>query len=260
MKLNWFSPVPPTRSAVADVTAALLPFLSSRAEIALWVHEPTWAEELGRHARVRQYDPATPPWADINDADLTIYHLGNQAEDYAPIWRVNRQHPGIVILHDCKLEHLFGGMVSRNLGLSAEEYREMMQFYQAEALRKSTSRESLELRAAGVIVEESALIGAALEHALGVGVHTVSSPVLVRLWTAAPVVYVPLEPLAQCAAKLLELLELTMQNQPAADAAWMAGRAGRVMQPWFGENSARILLANASHRIYQLFRRQPGSS
>jgi len=55
----------------------------------------SWSPELEEHARVLHYDPANMPWAEINAADVTIFHLGNHPEFHAPIWQVNRHHPGI---------------------------------------------------------------------------------------------------------------------------------------------------------------------
>src|SRR4051812_8208407 len=100
MKLNWFSPVPPTPSAIALYTLSALRALSQRAEITLWVHEPTWSSELEKYARVCHYHPENIPWSEINSADATIYHLGNHPEFHGPSWEVSRQHPGVVILHD----------------------------------------------------------------------------------------------------------------------------------------------------------------
>src|ERR1700736_2084879 len=132
MKLNWFSPVPPTASSAALQTAAVLPSLAKHASVTLWVHDAIWSPDLDQHARVCRYDPGKMPWAEINAADATVYHLGNDAKIYGPIWQVNRQHPGIVVLHDLVLQQLFAGLVNQDLGLSLEEYREMMKFHHPE--------------------------------------------------------------------------------------------------------------------------------
>ena len=42
MKLNFFSPLPPTRSDIARVTTNLLPFLAEKAEIVVWSSESKW--------------------------------------------------------------------------------------------------------------------------------------------------------------------------------------------------------------------------
>lgn len=192
MKLNWFSPVPPTPSAIALHTAAVLPTLAKQASVTLWVHEPNWSPELEEHARVRRYDPDNVPWAEINAADVTIYHLGNHPEFHGPIWQVSRQHPGIVVLHDLGLQHLFAGLVVRNLGLSPSEYCEMMRFHHPD-VGLTLARAFLSgVRNVNEICEECPLTGAALENAVAVAVHTHVGYSSLGSSTTLPVAYVPL--------------------------------------------------------------------
>ncbi|MEO5722198.1 MAG: hypothetical protein ABIR71_12095, partial [Chthoniobacterales bacterium] len=73
MRINWFSPVPPSSSAAALQTAALLPALARRAEVTLWVHDSRWSPALERDAHVRHYVPGALRWAEINAADMTVY-------------------------------------------------------------------------------------------------------------------------------------------------------------------------------------------
>jgi glycosyltransferase involved in cell wall biosynthesis len=192
VKLNWFSPVPPTPSAIAVHTAAVLPSLAKQASITLWVHEPNWSPELEEHACVRRYNPEKMPWTEINAADATIYHLGNQPEFHGPIWQVSRRHPGIVVLHDLGLQHLFAGLVVRNLGLSPSEYCEMMRFHYPDTgpavARAFLSGE----RNVNEICEDCPLTEAALENAVGVAVHTQAGYSLVASSTTLPVSYIPL--------------------------------------------------------------------
>ena len=192
MKLNWFSPVPPTPSAIALHTAAVLPTLAKQASVTLWVHEPTWAPELEEHARVIRYDPDQVPWTEINAADVTIYHLGNHPEFHGPIWQVNRKHPGIVVLHDLGLQHLFAGLVVRNLGLSPSEYCEMMRFYYPDIGPASARALLAGVRSVNEICEECPLTGVALENAVAVAVHTRVGYSSLYSSTTLPVAYVPL--------------------------------------------------------------------
>jgi glycosyltransferase involved in cell wall biosynthesis len=191
VKLNWFSPVPPTRSAIAINTAAVLPALARCSSLTLWAHEGSWSPELEEHARVLHYNPANMPWAEINAADVTIFHLGNHPEFHAPIWQVNRQHPGIVVLHDLDLQQLFAGLVTRNLGLSQSEYREMMEFYHPGSGPELAEAFLSDARRAGEIWQDCPLTGAALENAIGVVVHTQLGCSLLAAATTLPVAYVP---------------------------------------------------------------------
>jgi glycosyltransferase involved in cell wall biosynthesis len=191
VKLNWFSPVPPTPSSIGINTAAVLPALARHSRVTLWVHEVSWSPELEEHARVLHYDPTNMPWAEINAADVTIFHIGNHPEFHAPIWQVNRQHPGIVVLHDLDLQQFFAGLVTRKLGLSQSEYREMMEFYHPGSGPELAEAFLSDARRAGEIWQDCPLTGAALENAIGVVVHTQLGRFMLATATTLPVAYVP---------------------------------------------------------------------
>src|SRR5947209_2122670 len=109
MKLNWFSPLPPARTEIAKYTARLLPVLAQRGEVTLWTDQTEWDAALEQQARVRNYRVGAVPWAEINDADVSVYHIGNNHPFHAAIWEISRRNPGIVILHDLALHYLFAG-------------------------------------------------------------------------------------------------------------------------------------------------------
>ena len=196
MRINWFSPVPPTRSAIAETTATVLPVLAKQADITLWVHESTWSPQLEQSVRIRHYHPGNVPWTDMNAADVTIYHIGNHPEFEGPIWQVNRQHPGIVVLHDLSLQHLFAGLVIKNLGLSRSEYCDMMQFHHPGIGRKAAEAFLAGKRTVDDVSQDCPLTGAALENAISVAVHTKIGCSFLRKGTTMPVGYVPLCALA----------------------------------------------------------------
>ena len=110
MKLHWFSPLPPARTGIAQYTMGLLPALQKRAEIVLWTDQAEWDPLLETYATVRRYHPEQMPWAEINRADMSIYNIGNNPAAHGSIWQVSRSHPGIIILHDLSLQHLFVGL------------------------------------------------------------------------------------------------------------------------------------------------------
>ncbi len=102
MKILWASPLPPTRSGVADYAVELLP-------------------ELGRRARVRVVAPpgSTPESANgtvagcllvpastiVADDEIQLVHLGNNPYHE---WLLDRlgQPRTVVVLHDAVLHHL----------------------------------------------------------------------------------------------------------------------------------------------------------
>jgi hypothetical protein len=108
LKINWFSPLPPARSGIAQNFAMqLLPALARHHEMVLWTDQDQVAPEVQSMARVARYDPAAPPWREINDGTISIYHLGNQPDLHGGIWQVSVRQPGIVVLHDLCLHDFF---------------------------------------------------------------------------------------------------------------------------------------------------------
>ena len=87
MRVAYYSPMPPSRSGIADYSALLLPTLRERIEVV--VAEP------GRRR------PA---------ADVALYHVGNDPDAHG--WSVDalREQPGLVVLHEHVLHHLIAGI------------------------------------------------------------------------------------------------------------------------------------------------------
>ena len=89
MRVVYYSPLPPSRSGVADYSALLLPALSERIDVV-----------VARPGRFRR-EPS---------ADVALYHVGNDAEAHGWIVEALRRRPGIVVLHDYVLHHLVVGL------------------------------------------------------------------------------------------------------------------------------------------------------
>ena len=87
MKVAYYSPMPPSRSGIADYSALLLPALRERIDVV--VAEP------GRR------DPA---------ADIALYHVGNDPDAHGWIVDALRRRPGVVVLHEFVLHHLISGI------------------------------------------------------------------------------------------------------------------------------------------------------
>jgi glycosyltransferase involved in cell wall biosynthesis len=108
LKINWFSPLPPARSGIAQNFAMqLLPALAQRHEVVLWTDQDQVAPEVRRMAHVARYAPDAPPWREINDGAISIYHLGNQPDIHGGIWQMSVCQPGIIVLHDLRLHDFF---------------------------------------------------------------------------------------------------------------------------------------------------------
>lgn len=107
MKLNWFSPLPPARTEIANNVMHNLPTLSRQAELTIWTDQDEVDANVAAFGDVRRYTPHSIDFLALNNADATIYHLGNNAAFHANILQVSKRFPGIVILHDLVLHGLF---------------------------------------------------------------------------------------------------------------------------------------------------------
>jgi len=98
----WGSPLPPTRSGIADYAAELLPHLAREAEVTV-LEPPGW--ELPAGAPWIDALRRLPPDAPAPTGSATLLHMGNNPYH---LWvaRRLRRFGGIVVLHDSVLHHL----------------------------------------------------------------------------------------------------------------------------------------------------------
>ncbi|MFN8000655.1 MAG: glycosyltransferase [Acidobacteriota bacterium] len=143
MRLAYFTPLPPSKSGVADYNAELLPHLARGAEISVFV-------EQMRELRAHQNRPDFAVYHAVhfdeihrqNPFDLCLYHQGNnQYHEY--IYERALQTPGLVVMHEHCLHHFIAW---RTLGRDNEdEYWDEM-FYAYGTLGARIA----EMRAGGV--------------------------------------------------------------------------------------------------------------
>ena len=92
MRIAFFSPLPPTKSGIADYSAALLESLAKLAEVETFTEKPA------------KFDAAR--------YDAIVYQLGNNPfHTYA--YEVAMEHPGTVVLHEANLHHLIADLTIR---------------------------------------------------------------------------------------------------------------------------------------------------
>jgi glycosyltransferase involved in cell wall biosynthesis len=192
MKLNWFSPLPPARTGIADYTFGILPALSSRAEVSLWTDRNEWDPALEKYAKIRHYQPERVDWVELNRAELSFYHIGNNHLHHASIWQVSRQAPGIVILHDVRLHDFFESLY-RGQWRDQEGYLALIEkHYGDEGLQIATEFVSTRNGDYDLMAQRFPMTGAALENALGTVVHTKNAFDELRGGNRSPVFYAPL--------------------------------------------------------------------
>ena len=104
-RLAFVSPLPPVRSGIADYARDLLPHLVESFEVEVFVDErhPLVAE--GAYGTL-QLHPGTELGRRFTDFDCVVYQLGNNLH-HRFVLEIARQLPGIVVLHDLVLHHLY---------------------------------------------------------------------------------------------------------------------------------------------------------
>jgi len=92
LKVAFFSPMPPSKSGIADYSSALV-------------------AEMGKRADVTVFDTAE---ADFTPSrfDIALYHLGNNPHhDF--VYETAVKHPGVVVMHEANLHHLMAHLTIR---------------------------------------------------------------------------------------------------------------------------------------------------
>jgi glycosyltransferase involved in cell wall biosynthesis len=86
MKVAYYSPLPPSRSGIADYSALLLPALRERVEVVV-----------------------AEPGKRVPHADVALYQIGNDPDAHGWILDALKERPGVVVLHEYVLHHLIAG-------------------------------------------------------------------------------------------------------------------------------------------------------
>jgi glycosyltransferase involved in cell wall biosynthesis len=102
VKILWASPLPPTRSGVADYAAELLPELAKLAEVR--VVAPPGMETAGRAPRIAGC-PVVPSSSAVAGDEIQVLHLGNNPYHEWLLERLGQPRTAVV-LHDAVLHHL----------------------------------------------------------------------------------------------------------------------------------------------------------
>src|SRR4051812_15795720 len=87
MRIAYFSPLPPSKSGIADYSAALIDVLKQYASVETFTSLPTH-----------------PP-----QADIPLYQIGNNGY-HSFVYEQAISHPGVVVLHEANLHHLIAEM------------------------------------------------------------------------------------------------------------------------------------------------------
>jgi hypothetical protein len=189
LKIHFFTPLPPQQTEIGNHSAALLSSLSARAEVTVWTDQASWTTLPD--IAVRRFALEAPPFAEMNQADAIFYNIGNNPNFHGAIYRMARQSPGIVILHDTNLQNFFA-----HYGVSGPEtawlYLNAMQRWhgpvaEAEARRLIAGETRIES-----LMPHYPLTLEAAESAVGIITHNEVESRAIGKATRLPVYHVPL--------------------------------------------------------------------
>ena len=174
------------------MTRGLLPLLAEQAEIVIWSSEPEWSLKIEEFGEVHHYDPNKPPWHKINQADVTIYLIGNDPQYHGAIWAVSRQHPGIVVMHDLKLQDFFLVLAEQNRFIDKNDYLRITAFHYGNAGRKLAESYFRRTISLGELADHCSLVEFVTENALAAVAHSPAGYDKLAEDASLPIAYIPL--------------------------------------------------------------------
>jgi glycosyltransferase involved in cell wall biosynthesis len=124
MRIAWFTPFS-TRSAIGEFSRHITDVLSGHAEVEIWTPdvEPLHPTDL----RVIGFSPGSLDLALLDQRDVIVYNMGDHLPFHVHIHAVSQRYPGIVILHDRVLHHLFAGLWLTGPEPTPQKYVERME-------------------------------------------------------------------------------------------------------------------------------------
>ena len=189
--IDIFSPLPPLPTEIANHTATILPALARLATVRVWTDQTGPIELEVPGVEVRRFDPDALPAPTLNQADATFFNLGNNAGFHRGIHQAARRIPGIMILHDIRLQHFFA-KYSESEGADRDYYLDLLT-----RTHGARARELAEAYISGLgflddLVACAPMTLAALDDTIGAVLHNPGEQAALQRQTQVPLYYVPL--------------------------------------------------------------------
>ncbi len=192
MKINWFSPLPPDHTEIANYTARLLPALERKFDTTVWTATNKWNGELNEICRINRFSEKSIDWKTINLGGFPIYHIGNNIHFHGDIIKAARACPGIVVVHDLSVhETVMNLCLYRGHG-RAEYFDILYRFGGSKAVdmgKQFLDDQSIDTN---TLSEKYPLFEYVLRNARGVITHNPLNARVIRGFSPAPVLYAPL--------------------------------------------------------------------
>jgi len=115
MRIAWFTPFPPEKSAIGEYSATIVAELLKFCDVDIWVSLSDRDdinlvdERYGKSFTIINFNVSPERVPSLASYDAVVYNMGNNLQFHKDIYEVSREYPGIVILHDYVLHHFFAG-------------------------------------------------------------------------------------------------------------------------------------------------------
>jgi len=173
MKIAWFTPFS-VRSAIGEFSRHVTRTLVEHADVEIWT--PDAPPLLATDLKVVPFVPEAPDLAVLEHRDAVIYNMGDHLPFHRDIHRVSKRHPGIVILHDRVLHHLFASLWLQGDEPGRDIYVERMGLLYGEegakVAKASLRKERVPVWESDEEVLSYPLFEEALQYALGAVTHS----------------------------------------------------------------------------------------
>lgn len=189
--IDVFSPLPPLQTEIGNHTAGVLRALSRKARVRAWTSQDGTVELDAPGVEVCRFKPDALPVAKLNQAEATLYNIGNNARFHLDIHRVARRMPGIVVLHDTRLQHFFANYAERP-GADRDYYLDQLAASHGPGLRAKGEAYLAGALGFETLVEEAPMTLAALGGAAAGVLHNAADLAAVEGRTHVPLYYLPL--------------------------------------------------------------------
>lgn len=172
-RIAWFTPLS-TQSAIGEFSVHVTAELAKLADVEIWT-----SDEPPYHVTnlpVVGYSGDSEDLDVLAHREVIIYNMGDYLPFHGHVHRVAQLYPGIVILHDRVLHHLYAGMWLTEAKQFPEVYVERMRTYYGNA-GETAAQESLEGERSPVWESDEEVLRyplyeEAIVNALGVVTHS----------------------------------------------------------------------------------------
>jgi glycosyltransferase involved in cell wall biosynthesis len=123
MRIAWVTPFH-QRSAIAEFSQHVTAELAKLAEVEIWTSDD--APLLSSDLPLVGYSRGSKDLEELRNRDIVVYNIGNHIGYHGDIHATSREYPGVVILHDRALHHLFADMWLAGPGADPVHYIERM--------------------------------------------------------------------------------------------------------------------------------------